>query len=481
MRFPPLLYILGWLMMGFGAVMTVPTFVAWGYHDVEVQAFFQTSVLVMFVGVLLILMNRDSNLTLTHKEGFFLTVLSWTLLSVIGALPFYLSGVTTSFVNALFEATSGLTTTGATVFKGLEHMGHGVLLWRAMLQWLGGMGILVFAVAILPFMGVGGMQLYRSEMPGVTKDKLQPRLKETAQVLWVVYTLFTGLCALAYWLAGMPMFEAVCHSMATLSTGGFGTYDESFLAYNSPLIESVAMFFMLAGGINFALHYKVLISGRIGFLRSNEELRWFGGMFLVAVGLIFLSLVMHDYPAMEAVRVGLFQVVSLMTTTGYTTTDYTLWPVMTMFILMSIMFIGACSGSTTGGMKVMRALVVIKHSFLELRRLVHPHGVVHLKIGQQTITPQVIQSVWAFVGLYVFTIMSVAMVLSAFDLDFETAFGAALATTTNVGPGFGDVGPASTFVGLPAGAKLTLCVAMLLGRLELFTVLVLFTPGFWRR
>ncbi len=484
MNYTTVLYLLGWLISAFGAFMTVPTLVSWQYHDLDAMAFLQSSVFTMFVGVVLILMNRRHTLKISHRDGFLLTVSAWVILSLLGALPLYFSGAAVTWVDALFEATSGLTTTGATVFTGLDTMGHGILLWRAMLQWMGGMGIIVFAIAVLPFLGVGGMQLYKSEMPGVTKDKLQPRLKETARLLWIVYVALTILCCIAYMLAGMVFFDALCHAFTTIATGGFSTHDKSIGFFSQESIQLVGIVFMFLGAVNFTLHYRLVTGWRLTHYFRDVELRMFVSIFVLAVVVIFGTLYLtHEVmgSSSDILRHTIFNTLSIITTTGFTSSDYTLWPSVAPLMLLLLMFVGGCSGSTSGGMKMMRILLIIKHGLREVKKLVHPAGVEHIKIGTTVVPSSIIQAVWAFAGLYIVSFVLISLAMSAFGLDLVTAFSAAAATITNVGPGLGDVGPGSNYGGLPEGAKLILCFSMLLGRLELFTLLVLFAPSFWRR
>lgn len=483
-RFSPILFILGWLTAAFGATMAIPALYAWFLGVSSVAAFTESALTCMFVGASLVLMNQQKELKLRYREGFVVTALVWVVLSALAAVPLYLSGASNgSIVDALFEATSGLTTTGATVFTGLDDMERPILLWRALIQWLGGMGIVVLAVAVLPFLGIGGMQLYKSELPGVSKDKLQPRLKETARALWTVYLIFTLLCVGAYVLAGMPFFEAICHAFTTVSTAGFSTHDASIGYYQSGLIELVAIVFMLFGAVNFTLHYRALSQLNTDAYRNQEELKLFAS--IIALIVVLGTVVLISYGTFEswftAARYMLFNTISIITTTGYGTADYAVWPVFVSLMFLILMFIGGCSGSTSGGMKMLRILVIIRHGSRELSRLLHPHMVSHVKVGKSPVPPAVLQAVWGFAGLYLVSFMLVALALSLYNIDLVTAFSTSAATLTNVGPALGSAGPASTYAHFPDGAKLIYCFAMLLGRLEMLTLLILFMPGFWRR
>ncbi len=483
-RLSPILFILGWLTAAFGATMAIPAVYAWLLGASSMVAFTESALTCMFVGASLVLMNQQRELKLRYREGFVITALVWVVLSALAAVPLYLSGASGgSITDALFEATSGLTTTGATVFSGLDDMEKPILLWRALIQWLGGMGIVVLAVAVLPFLGIGGMQLYKSELPGVSKDKLQPRLKETARALWSVYLVFTLACTAAYTLAGMPLFEAICHAFTTVSTAGFSTHDASIGYYQSSLIELVAMVFMLAGAVNFTLHYRALSQLDLKPYKQQEELKLFAGIIALVVLIGTMVLINYDVFTswLTAARYMLFNTVSIITTTGYGTADYAAWPVFISLIFLILMFIGGCSGSTSGGMKMLRILVILRHGSRELYRLLHPNMVSHVKVGKSPVPPQVLQAVWGFAGLYLVSFMLVALALSLYNIDLITAFSTAAAALTNVGPALGTAGPAGTYAHFPDGAKLIYCFAMLLGRLEMLTLLILFMPGFWRR
>jgi trk system potassium uptake protein TrkH len=482
LSFGAIFYILGWVLSCFGLMMIAPAALSWGYQDDHSIAFLNTMITTVFIGGLFILLNRNAEKRLSHKDGFFLTLLTWVTLSFAGAAPLYFSGTAPSFIDAFFEAVSGLTTTGATVLSGLDDMDHGILLWRSLMQWLGGMGIIVLAIAVLPFLGVGGMQLYKSEMPGVEADKLQPRLRETAKMLWIVYVCITIVCAACYNLAGMNTFDAITHALTTAATGGYSTHDASFAYFNSVWIEGICIFFMLVGAVNYSLHYLFLSGADLKVYFANSELRTFLTIVLIAVGFIFFTLVGSQYmTADNALRQSLFNVVSVMTTTGYTTANYGAWPVFVSLVMLALMFIGGSTGSTAGGMKVMRIMLIVKQGAKELSRLIHPRGVSRIKIGFQNIPDHVMQAVWSFAGLYILIFIILSMAISSYGIDQITAFSAAGATLTGLGPGLGDVGPASNYGHLPDGVKFLLCLSMLLGRLEIFTILVIFMPAFWKK
>lgn len=481
MNFAAVAYIMGMLMAGLGGFMLVPGLVGYGHGDADGGVFVACGMMVLLLGGLLVMMNQDRELELGHREGFLITFLSWAGLSMLAAWPLYVTGDTPTLVDAWFEAVSGMTTTGATVMTGLDDKGYGVLLWRSLLQWLGGMGIVVLAVAVLPFLGVGGMQMYRSELPGVTKDKLQPRLRQTAQALWLVYFVLTVVCGALYWLGGMTVFDAVCHALTTLSSGGFSTHDASFGYFSGNLwLEAVCMVFMLAAGVNFALHYR-LFSGWGWKAYDDIELKvMLALMGSVAVVLALGLALARGDNFVAALWLGLFNVISLMTTTGYTNVDYSVWPVGLVILLLVIMFCGGSSGSTSGGMKVLRIWVIVQEGKQEMFRLLHPYAVRPVKVGNVVVPAVVMQAVAAYAGLYILSFAMISIVVAATGVDIVTAFSTAITCLGNVGPGLGEAGPAGNFAGLPPAAKFVLTWAMLLGRLELYTVILVFLPRFWR-
>lgn len=483
MSFPSILYILGWIMTFFGGALMVPASVSYIYKDTDFAAFMDTGTGAIFIGVLLTLVNRRVTPSLNHRDGFLLTFLVWATLSVVGAFPFYIAGVTENFVDAFFESVSGLTTTGASVLTNLDTTAHGILIWRSMLQWLGGMGIVVLAVAVLPFLGIGGLQLYKNEMPGVTADKLQPRLKETAKLLWLVYLILTLTCTVAYWLAGMSAFDAINHAFTTVATGGYSTHDASLAYFESPLIEMVAIVFMLIGAVNFSLHYLFMSGHGLKLYFKDVELRVFLIILVLSIIAIVLMLSASNYydDISSVIRYTVFNTIAVVTTTGYATADYNQWPVLVPIVVLTLMFFGGCTGSTAGGMKVLRIIMIVKQGGREVFKLLHPRAITNVKIGKKTVSPDIMQAVWSFAGLYIICFIAIAMAISAFGIDLITAFSAAAATLTGLGPGLGEVGPASNYAHLPLTVKLILCFSMLLGRLELFTILIIFTPQFWRK
>ena len=478
-----ILRILGILMMLFSLAMLPPAFVGLAYGDQEQELFLVSFALLISIGSLIWLPVRNNRRELRLRDGFMVVVLFWLVLSLSGTLPFMLSTHwQMSFTDSLFESVSGLTTTGATVITHLDDLPRSLLFYRQQLQWLGGMGIIVLAVAILPMLGIGGMQLYRAETPGPMKDnKLTPRITETAKALWFIYLSLTVACGLAYWLVGMEPFDAVGHAFSTVAIGGFSTHDASMGYYGSTAIEMVAVAFMFISGINFALHF-VAWRGRSGrnYLKDPEVRAYTLSLLGVAVTCtVFLSIHQTYDSVWEAAAAGLFQAVSIGTTTGFTTAEYAAWPVFLPVMLLFASFVGGCAGSTGGGIKVIRFVLLAKQGYREIRRLIHPNAQLPVKVGGKVMREQVISAVWGFFALYVATFAVMMLAMMATGLDQVTAFSAVAATMNNLGPGLGEV--ATNFAGLSDPAKWIAAFAMLLGRLEIFTLLVLFTPTYWRK
>jgi trk system potassium uptake protein TrkH len=414
------------------------------------------------------------------REGMAIVTIGWTAVGLFGALPFWLSG-SCSFTDAFFESVSGFTTTGASIFTDIDAIPEGLLLWRSLIQWLGGMGIIVLSIAILPFLGVGGMQLYKAEVPSPVPDKLRPRIRETAMVLWKVYALFTVLEVLLLTLGGMSLFDSLCHAFTTLPTGGFSTKTASIAHYDSVYFDLVFIFFMLLAGINFSLHYQMLRGKPLAFWRDSE-CRFFLGVVLVLVAVVSFDVWREVYAGIgESLRYGAFQVVSIVTTTGYATADYEKWPGLSQLILLLCMFLGASAGSTGGGMKCLRVMLYFKFCYKELFTLIHPHAVSRIKIGGKTVPEDVMHSILGFLGLYMGLFAFSSVLLASLGVDFVTSFGAVAASIGNIGPGFGMVGPVENYAQIPLLGKWLLAFCMLLGRLEIYTVIILLVPEFWRK
>ncbi len=453
------------------------------YQDGAVLPFVEALIMMLMVGFGLYLPVRKHKKELRLRDGFLVVVLFWSVLGIAGGLPIYLSGIyDISITDSIFESISGITTTGATVIVGIDELPHSLLLYRQELQWLGGMGIIVLAVAVLPMLGVGGMQLFRAETPGPVKDtKLTPRITETAKALWYIYLGLTVACCLAYWAAGMSFFDAMSHSFSTVAIGGFSTHDASIGHFQSTAIEFVAIIFMLLSGVNFAIHFTAFRHRSLKPYRRDAEFRtYILVLFIVSVVTIgYLQATKTFDSTTESIIEGLFQVVSIGTTTGYTTAEYYTWPGFLPVLLLYVSFIGGCSGSTGGGIKVIRILLLVKQGVRELRRLVHPNAQIAVKIGKKAMSERVIEAVWGFFAAYFAISALLILLLMATGLNQVTAFSAVAACLNNLGPGLGDVG--RNFASINDTAKWILCMAMLLGRLEIFTLLVLFTPTFWRR
>jgi len=475
--------ILGLLLMVFSLTMLPPVVVGLLYRDGSWMHFLEGFGLTALVGLLLWLPVRKVHKELRLRDGFLVVAAFWTVLGSFGAAPLYFAETPDmTLTDAVFESISGLTTTGATVLTGLDQLPKSILYYRQQLQWLGGMGIIVLAVAILPMLGVGGMQLYRAEAPGPVKDtKLTPRITETAKALWYVYLGFTITCMLGYKAAGMNWFDALCHAFSTVAIGGFSPHDASIGYYDSAVVNLVAIFFMFLAGVNFSLHFFALKNTRPLHYLSDPEFRaYFTSLFclsiIVAVILVYTGY--YEEPGSNIIN-GVFQAVSIMTTTGFTTSDFSLWPAALPVMLILSSFIGGSAGSTAGGIKVIRWLLIYKQGMREVVRLVHPSAEIPVKIGANAVTPRVIEAVWGFFSVYVIVFGLMLVAMAATGLDNVTAFAAVAATLNNLGPGLGDV--STGFMSVSDTAKWIAVAGMLLGRLEIFTLLVLFTPTFWRR
>lgn len=484
MHFSVIAALLGLLLVIFSVTMLVPIAFALWYNEPTVNIFLTAFSVTACSGALLWLPNKKQRHTLRTRDGFLITTLFWLVLGLFGALPLLLAdSVSLSITDAIFESISGLTTTGATVITGLDDLPKSILYYRQQLQWLGGIGIIVIAIAILPMLGVGGMQLYRAETPGPMKDhKLTPRITSTAKALFTIYLLITIACGASYWLAGMSPFDALSHSFSTVAIGGFSTHDASIGYFDNPFILVVAMAFMLIAGINFALHFFAYHNRSLAVYRQDSEFKFYLLVNLLAVVIVGAALLLlHYQPVSQGAQLleAAFQVVSLSTTTGFVVGDYSQWPTFIPLFMFFLAFMGASAGSTGGGMKAIRVLLIIKQGYRELLRLIHPHAVIPIKVAGRPISNDVVSAVWSFFAFYVFAYIAMILMVLATGTDFLTAFSAVGASINNLGPGLGEV--SEHYSGLSATAKWTLCLAMLLGRLEVFTVLVLLTPAFWRK
>jgi trk system potassium uptake protein TrkH len=483
MHFSTVQRILGVLLMIFSLTMLPPLLISFFVDDGAIIGFLDAFILTFGLGLLIWGPVRRHRQELRVRDGFLVVVLFWSVLGLTGSLPFLLAeSFHMSLTDSVFESVSGLTTTGATVIVGIDNLPTSILYYRQQLQWLGGMGIIVLAVAVLPMLGIGGMQLYRAETPGPVKDnKLTPRITETAKALWFIYLTLTISCILAYWLAGMEFFDALGHGFSTVAIGGFSTHDESIGFYDSRAIEMIAVVFMLLSGANFALHFLAVRRRSLRAYFEDSEFR----MYIVTLGMVFLMVslalyLMGVYGTLdESFTRGLFQAVSIGTTTGFTTADYSLWPGFISILLLFSSFIGGCAGSTGGGIKVIRFLLLIRQGFREINRLIHPNAEIPIRIGGKSIPWRVVEAVWGFFALYVASFGVMYLALASTGLDLMTSFSAVAACMNNLGPGLADVG--AHYADINSTAKWILCFAMLLGRLEIFTLLVLLTPAFWRK
>lgn len=472
-------WILGVLLLGLGAAQALPAAAALLFGESPGPFLLAAGVAVVLGGgVAWLARTRDR--VLRPRDAYVIVAGGWLLASLLGAIPYWASGVLAP-VDAFFEAVAGFTTTGSTVMARIEDTDRSLLLWRAFTQWVGGMGIVLFAVAVLPLLGIGGMQLFRVEVPGPVKDKLRPRIAETARRLWAIYLGLTVAAGVALFLAGLSAFEAICHAFTAVATGGFSTRDASIGAFGSPLVEWILIAFMALAGINFLLHYRTLTAGPRSVV-GDRELRYYGAVLLGAV-LVVVWMVPGSQAdsAVEALRHAAFSVVSITTTTGYGTADFEQWPALAQLVLLQLMILGGMAGSTSGGVKSLRVLIGFRALGATIEKLVHPRSVRTVKYGGRAVPDDVMATLWAFFTAYfVLAALATAVVAQA-GYDVVTAVSAALTAMSNVGPGLGAIGPTDTFAHFPGHVKLALSACMLAGRLEIFTFLVVVMPGFWRR
>ena len=474
--------ILGLLLMMFSLTMLPPILISFIYGEQSWWPFVQGFGMTLAAGIVFWLPVHKSKRDLRLRDGFLIVAAFWTVLGTAGATPLYLAdSLSLSITDAIFESMSGLTTTGATVLTGLDELPKSILYYRQQLQWLGGMGIIVLAVAVLPMLGVGGMQLYRAETPGPVKDtKLTPRITETAKALWYVYVAFTIACMLSYMAAGMGWFDALCHAFSTVAIGGFSTHDLSIGFFDSTAIDLVAIFFMFAAGINFSLHFFAWRHVSVKHYGKDPEFRAYTVLLIVVSLLVVATLFQHQHfdTAGQTIIHGVFQAVSIATTTGFTTDNFSTWPTVLPVLLLFASFVGGCAGSTAGGIKVVRCLLIYKQGVREIVRLVHPSAEIPVKLGNTAVQYRVVDAVWGFFSIYIVVFGFMMLVMMATGIDQVTAFSAVAATLNNLGPGLGDV--SAGFMSLNDTAKWIAMAGMLLGRLEIFTLLVLITPMFWR-
>ena len=480
MKFSPIIYLIGMLLCILSLFMMIPAFVDWLYGNNDWPAFVGASFLTLFVGAILYLSNRDSTTEhLELRQAFLLTNSAWISIALFGSLPFLLSEIDMSFTDAIFESTSGITTTGATVINNLEATSHGILIWRALLQWLGGVGIIVMALAVLPMLSIGGMQLFKTESYE-TPDKVVPKAASFAAGISIVYITLTVIWALMLWVAGMPLFDSIAHAMTTLATGGYSTRSDSLAAFNSSSIEIIVIFGMIVGSLPF-VHYLAITKKGLKNLFKDDQVKLFLTLIVFVVLIVSIYLNLNDIPFLEALRLASFNVISIITGTGFGTSDFNNWGGFPTTILLILMFIGGCAGSTTCGLRMARIQVLVANAKAQISKLIRPHAVVVSYYNQKPIPENVAESVMGFFFLYIISFAVIACLLGGLGLDLITAISGAASAIGNVGPGLGDIiGPSGTYQSIPELGKLFLCAGMILGRLEIFAILVMFSPLFWK-
>ncbi len=472
--------ILGLLLLLESLFMFSSLLFAGYYHEPKAPIILSGLITLVTGGMLYLLTLKNKNKNIGKREGFLVVTFTWIVISLFGTLPYLFSGTVSSFTDAFFETISGFTTTGASILNNIEGLPKYLLYWRAMTHWIGGMGIIVLSVAILPFLGVGGMQLFVAEMPGISPDKLHPRITGTAKRFWGIYILLTGVEILLLWIGKMSFFNSICLSFATMATGGFSTMNNSVVGFSS-YSQYILILFMFLAGTNFTLHYFAL-HGKINNIRKNEEFRVYFSIIAVFTFFLTVGLLIIMHKGIEtAFRDALFTVVSILTTTGFVNSDYILWPSYLWMLIFALMFLGGMAGSTGGGVKIIRHILLMKNSWAELKRSIHPSAVIPVKYGKRNVSQQIIFNVMAFFLIYFLFFALGTFVMALLGLDFETSVGASIASLGNIGPGIGGVGPVENYAFIPAAGKWMLSFLMLIGRLELFTVLVIFSPVFWKR
>ncbi len=482
MNFRLVAYLIGALVFYLGLSMSLPLVVALYYQDGSAGAIMFSLLMSCSAGGGIFLLTRGHrDLHLGHREGVLIVTLGWTAAVLAATLPYLFSGAIPGFTDAYFECMSGFTTTGASILKNIENIPPAILLWRAQTQWMGGMGIIVFSIAILPFLGIGGMELYKAETPSPVVDKLTPRISDTAKALWKIYVAMTVVQILLLMFGGMSLYDAVCHTFTTMSTGGFSTKNDSVGHYQSIYIDFIILIFMFLAGVNFSLYYK-LVTGNVRPFMRDPELRGYFGITATLIVLLTLDVFGTIYPnIVDAFRYASFQVVSLITTTGFFTADYEKWPVFSQQILFLCLFLGTMAGSTGGAIKIVRIILLVKSCYLEILRIIHPHAITVVKLGKTPVPQTIMRSIWGFFLLYAGIYVIGVTALTALNLDMISAASGMAACLGNVGPGLGSLGPFDNYAGVHAIGKWLLIMAMLLGRLEIYTVIVLLMPIFWRK
>ena len=472
-------FAIGVLLVILGAFMLIPFFVQIIY-DEQNNAFLSSSSITVFIGILLVLANLEDERKLNLQQAFLLTTLSWLSIAIFGSIPFLLSGLNLSFVDAFFESMSGITTTGSTIITNLDNSPKSVLIWRALLQWLGGIGIIVMAITILPLLNIGGMQLFRMENSDA--EKILPKTREVTLIISSIYITLTVACGISYWLGGMSIFDGVSHAMTTIATGGFSNYSESIGYFQSPKIETISIIFIILGSIPFIAYLK-FVKGNKNIFFKDSQIK--GLIYIIVVSvflmLLYLNIGNKEYSFLESLRISTFNVVSILSGTGYVTDDFSAWGKFPLMFFLFLMFIGGCAGSTTCGIKIFRFQILGYFIINQLKKLVYPHGIFSIKYNNEKISNTFIYSIITFIFIYFFIFFILATLLSLNGLDFITAISGSASAISNVGPGLGEIiGPNGNFSNLPNFSKSSLSLGMLLGRLELFAVLILFFPSFWK-
>ena len=482
MHFQIIMRFTGILIFFLGLFMAAPLGVSLFFEDHCTRPLLLSMVITCLLGIIPFVLTRNQReKQLNHRDGVAVVTIGWMMAGLFGTLPYLFSGTIPDFTNAYFESISGFTTTGASIITDIESLPEGILLWRSLTQWLGGMGIIVLSIAILPFLGIGGMELYKAEIPSPVVDKLKPRISETARTLWKIYFLITLLQVTLLLAGGMSLFDSFCHAFCTMPTGGFSTKNAGIAHYNSAYFDFVIVIFMLLAGINFSLHYK-LLTGDLKIFGKDSECR----VFMIIVGAFILLVTLDIYgdvyeSLFQAFRFAAFQISSIITTTGFVSADYGKWPDFSQLILLVCMFLGAMAGSTGGGIKIVRLILMVKHAYQQVFRIIHPHAVTTVKLGGQPVSTDVLSSIWGFFILYMGLFVTASLVMAGLGLDFISSFSSVAASIGNIGPGFGVVGPISNYLEIPTAGKWVLISCMLLGRLEIFTVIVLLVPEYWRK
>jgi trk system potassium uptake protein TrkH len=476
------LNVVGTLIIITGFLMALAIPFSFYYDDGMQGVFIQSTIITLIIGLATKYLTRKKKSDEVKKrEGYLIVAIGWFAMIICSAIPYLMSGVFDGVTNAFFETVSGLTTTGSSILNNIEQMPESILFWRSMTQWIGGMGIIVLTIAILPLLGVGGMELFASEAPGPTKDKIHPRIKETAKRLWLIYVALTLLQTCLLWLANMTFFDAFNHALTTMSTGGFSTKQASIGYFTSPLIQYIIIVFMFLAGTNFTLLYY---GSKLKLKKfwKNDEFNWYVmAVLLLTIVITPIVLMTTNSGIEQGIRTALFQVVSIITTTGYASANYTEWGAFASFIFFLLLFSGASAGSTSGGMKIVRITLLMKNGFLEFKRRLHPNAIIPVQLNGDGVSPKIIYNLLAFVFFYIFVFVNGAIILTFIGLDFQDAVSASITAVSNVGPGIGSINPSASFAHLPDAAKWVLSFLMILGRLELFTIAILFTPYFWKR